>query len=224
MLCARWAQAPAAEARVVRRPKELALSQSRRWASLSVPERWLLGTAIAWCALLVSYDVFGLELASWRAQSVLYLLFCLVPIAMVVLTFRVRRGAPRVIAVTVAVLLAVLGLLPATCAGLELTYLGYPANPFFEPIGRLPFLRGELVLYRTDCGAPCTFGLVLRQERQVLPGIREARDLASWSDADTATMTLLSPGLVRVELIAFRTAPGRAKLTDVPLRQSLIWP
>jgi hypothetical protein len=79
----------------------------------------------------------------------------------------------------------------------------------FMPLRRLPLERGgRLVVYQTNCGATCSFGVVVRHERVLMPGVlllvRNVFSRYGWDDA-------------RVEV----TAPDRAIMegSEVRLRR-----
>ena len=61
-------------------------------------------------------------------------------------------------------------------------------NGAFDPIRRLDLGASRLVLYRTNCGATCAWGLVLRQERALAPGISIVREVGSWHRAYDAVL------------------------------------
>jgi hypothetical protein len=122
-------------------------------------------------------------------------------------------------------LLMLLAALPATCALFELTSATTEdRDPGFEPTLRRPLQHGELVLYRTDCGAPCSFGLVLRQERPLMPGLQLARTIWSWSPADSATIDVLPTGRVRVVAAPYGERRPNPIVAEIPLRKWLILP
>jgi hypothetical protein len=193
-------------------------------ARLSVQERWLVGTAGVWLALLAANRVFGVQLTSWKAQSVLKFAFWLVPFVLLGLAFYVRYRPVKIIVVVLAALLALVAVLPATCAGVGLSDLSNSADPTFRPIGRLSSPYGTLVLYRQDCGWPCSIDVVLLQQRALLPGIEEAGFLAGWFQADTATMTLADSGHARVTVHSLASGRDSTIVSVVRLRRSLIWP
>jgi hypothetical protein len=70
----------------------------------------------------------------------------------------------------------------------------------FDPIQRIPVPDGsEVVMYRTDCGATCSFGIVLRHETSVGSPLRVVRELWSSYPADTADVHLVDAHTLTVE-------------------------
>jgi len=195
------------------------------WQRLIRAERALLVLAAAWAALLILSVVMGLELESWKPQKVMTLAFWLAPFGLLVLALNIRRSRLRVLVIVGTSMLVAVAVLPLGCAGLQVASMrAAQFDPSFEQRLRQPTPHGDLVLYRTNCGAMCPYGLVLRQERRVLPGLRLARRLASWNPADSATLTVFSPDSVRVELAPYGSRRLQASVEDVGLRTWLIVP
>ena len=55
-------------------------------------------------------------------------------------------------------------------------------------------------VYRTNCGVPCDFGVVVRHERPFLPGLLVVRELGIWNHADDAALRLV-PGGIEVTIV-----------------------
>ena len=56
----------------------------------------------------------------------------------------------------------------------------------------------QVVAYRTDGGATTDFGIVVRQQRRLMPGLLVVRDLYSEYDAHDARLEVAGPAAVRV--------------------------
>jgi hypothetical protein len=54
-------------------------------------------------------------------------------------------------------------------------FQGYDSS--FQPIGTAPMDGYRVTIFRTDCGATCSWGVALRQERQLVPGVLLVRTL-----------------------------------------------
>jgi hypothetical protein len=193
---------------------------------LTPAERWFVLLASGWTAFALLHWGFGLEFEFWKAQKVLMLVFWLTPFAFVQLSTQIRRSRLRVATILVSSVLAVLSFLPAGCAALDVSGLsGEISDLGFESRPRQPTPAGDtLVLYRTNCGALCPYGLVLRQERRLGPGVRIARVIAEWYEADSATLTFLSPQLVRLDIAPYGSRRRTPSVQNVPLRGSLWLP
>jgi hypothetical protein len=206
--------------------REIGMSPNAFLQRLAPAERWLVFFASGWIALAVLHWVFGLEFEFWKAQKALMLVFWVTPFAFVVLSTQVRSGRVRVAAILVSSLLAMLSFAPASCAALEFSSMpAEPADLGFETILHQHTSAGDdLVLYRTSCGAVCPASLVLRQERRVVPGVQAARVIAEWHPAHSATLTFLSPQLVRLDIAPYGSRRPAPLVQNVRLRSSLLLP
>jgi hypothetical protein len=201
------------------------MNVSSIWGGLTTVERILLFWTAMWATLLMVNMGLGVELESWKAQKILVLLFWLSPFAFLLLALNIRRSRWRWFAIPATGLLMLVAVLPAACTGMDVA-LFVPTeqrDPGFEPVLRQHNGSSDLVLYRTDCGAVCSFGLVLRQERRIAPGVRIARRLANWYPAQTATLNALSPGLIRVNVDPYGDRRPDPIVEDVRLRRSVLW-
>ena len=87
-------------------------------------------------------------------------------------------------------------------------------NYAFEPIRALALGPSRVRVYRTNCGATCDFGVVVRQERRLVSGVLLVRDLGQWSHAKDAVV-VPAPGGVQVRIVPTsaryegRTGPQR---------------
>ena len=194
------------------------------WRRLSLRERLFVSSVSLWIALPLLATTLGLELESWKAQRVLTLLFWLAPLALLGFSLALPRSRWRWIAISSMSLLTAASILPVSCAENEVASMQGAATDYsFEPILRQPHGGSELVLYRTNCGAPCSFGLVLRQQRRLFPGLRMTSQLGSWYPADTATLTWPSSELVRVAVAPYGERRPNPTITDVRVHTSLLW-
>lgn len=197
---------------------------SRSWDRLSQVERLLVAALMLWVTLFAVADLLGVQFESWRAQRVGSLFFWLMPLFLWALAFRVRPGPWRGAATISTGLLVTISLLPAACAGLEVTDVSREEDLRFEPVWRQQQGASALVLYRTNCGATCSFGLVLRQERRVVPGLRMVRHLGDWYPAYSATLSRILPNEIRVDVPPYGDRRPNPIIDTVWLPTSLLWP
>jgi hypothetical protein len=91
----------------------------------------------------------------------------------------------------------------------------------FEPIARYERVSPPLIVYRTNCGATCSYGIVVRAERRLLPGLLFVRNVFTDSPADTAVVRVLPDHRVEIAV------PFRKGIRDLTGRRdtlSLPWP
>ena len=81
-----------------------------------------------------------------------------------------------------------------------LSVVGDGTDRSFEPLGIVPVEGGRVGVYRTNCGATCNFGVAVRQERPLLPGVLLVRRLSGFYPAAQATFEALGTRTVRVSV------------------------
>jgi hypothetical protein len=196
---------------------------SRSWAGFSRRERLLLVLLTLW-ALFPLASVFGVGFESWRVGKVASFLFWLTPLLLLVLATQVRQRSWRIVATASMTFLVFLSAFPACFASVELTDMSHEQDPEFEPIWNQQRGASKLVLYRNNCGATCDFGLVLRQERRIAPGLRLVRFLESWYRAYAATVIPISPNRLRVEIAPYPDDRAKPIIDTVMINPSFFWP
>lgn len=154
------------------------------------------------CLGLFGLNTFGgVELTSWRAQALGQLvLWAVAPAALLGLAATIVHRGLRVSLVILASLVCVVCFVGV---GASLLIDGVPhgdIDPSFQPVSRTAIGPSTLVLYRTNCGAPCSFGLVLQQEWRLVPGVKVARRLGDWYPADTAALRAIDSHTLRVDI------------------------
>jgi hypothetical protein len=105
------------------------------------------------------------------------------------------RRLTRVALLPVVVLSALAALV---CGLWLLAALASGADRSFELVDQLDTPAGMVRAYRTNGGAMTSFGIVVRHERSVLPGLRIVRDIYWAYPQDDVALTLLTDGHVRV--------------------------
>jgi hypothetical protein len=105
--------------------------------------------------------------------------------------------------------IAVLMLLPLLCysavAGLLESFIASDTyrtgvNPGFEPVARANMDGYAVAIYRTNCGAPCSYGIYLLQEKRIEPGILLVRSLPNFYPADNATYQVIGKDTLLVQV------------------------
>ena len=72
-------------------------------------------------------------------------------------------------------------------------------NTAFEPIHLIRTSRGDVRAYRTNGGATTSFGIVVRQERVLFPGLKVVRDIYHAYPAYDVPIEMLPDGQVMVD-------------------------
>jgi hypothetical protein len=147
-----------------------------------------------------------LRLDSQAANNFVFLVALALPWVALALAQPALRGRHR-IAHFAALAPLLLYTLPAgTCAaGTTADAAGDGVDGSFAPIRTVSLGASRVRVYRTNCGAPCDFGLVVRHERPVLPGLLLVRDLAGWYHAADAR---LAPDRAAVRVTVTDTSRG----------------
>jgi hypothetical protein len=166
----------------------------------------------------LNWRVPALRLVSPMANGFGLLLIFACPLVAVVVGQRVLSGRSRVLfalALAPVVAYSVL-MLPLILMGAITSNPGKP-EPSFLPITSAAARGSHLVLYRSNCGATCNFGVVLRQERRVAGAFLLVRDVASWYPADTGTLMPLGDDRVAVHVRYLGADSIRATRTPADL-------
>jgi hypothetical protein len=128
---------------------------------------------------------------SWQTANLVFgtALFTL-PLVLPLLVLRLNaRRLPRILAaIIIAPFVAVsllVALLTGSCAQ-DSRANGF--DPSFEPIAVLPVSGSQVTAYRTNGGAMTRFGIVVRHERPILPGLLLVRNVFGAYPASEATL------------------------------------
>jgi hypothetical protein len=122
--------------------------------------------------------------------------------------------------------IAIVLLLPMLCfsaAGLLFYGLiapdafGTGVNPSFERIANVPMGTYSVGIFVSDCGAVCSPGIDLRQEKQIIPGILLVRALSGFDDADKATYKVIGQDTLRIDIPPIHSDNER-KVVWIPAR------
>lgn len=128
----------------------------------------------------------------------------MLPITLMILTFSIRWTWLKWIARVVAVLIFLPMALFAVFALLQLiSGVMASTDTSFEKIAKLNGNHGTYRLYRTNGGAMTSFGLVLRREHAILPGLKLVTVLRSYYPASDATLESISNGRGRLTVAPY---------------------
>lgn len=119
---------------------------------------------------------FASALANWIALGGMQL----IPIALFALSLSTGALWTRALRAIALIPIVVVAAIFASCAAFEgASIVARGTSPSFERLSSIPFSNGGLTAYRTNGGAMTSFGIVVRQECVLLPGILRVRDV--WS-------------------------------------------
>lgn len=163
------------------------------------PQRWtraakFVGLPLAGFALLQFDSVypfvrFSNELANVFVGTTSYLL----PFVAMIFALIIPRHWWSKVIITLV-------LLPLSLLCLMVCLLGSPTigdilrtgvNGEFELINRASMGGYSVGIYRTNCGATCSFGIYPLQEKQIIPGVLLVRALGGFYPADNAAFKIL---------------------------------
>ena len=162
------------------------------------------------------------RLDSALANHVAFLVAMLVPLFALLLEPEVASHVDRWLTRLPLIPFALVGLLlsaPTAVGIYETARVG--ADPGFMPIARYEVAPLRFVVYRTKCGVTCSYGIVIRAESPLVPGLLFVRNVYKAYPADTAALRPL-PGH-RLEV----AVPSRGSVLDRTARHETItlpWP
>jgi hypothetical protein len=102
------------------------------------------------------------------------------------------------VVVTLPILLVSLPLLFVTAVDSAGVLLQGYSNAMI-PLGRTDLRNGRVSLYQTNFGATTAYGVLLRHDRQLIPGLRWTRNVKGWYPAETGKLIRVGDNAVVVE-------------------------
>ena len=145
------------------------------------------------------YEVFRF---SWPALNAVALLAGLaLPLVALVLGGGRLTGVWRVASYVVLFPAVIYSLFCGFFVTMQLLFtLGDGGDRSFERLGAVPVEGGRVGIYRTNCGPTCNYGVAVRHERKLLPGVLLVKRLKGFYPAGLATVEALGPRTVRVSV------------------------
>lgn len=166
-------------------------SRSHRDASIVV------GLVALYSFGLFNYWVPILRFTSPLANSLAFAALQIVPLTLAAAA--VSSGSWWARALTGAVLLPVVAVAVVfgSCAAIQSTFIiADGADASFERLEVVPLAAGHLAIYRTNGGATTSFGVSVRHECRLVPGLLRVRNVWSKNPAYTVRAQTLSSDLV----------------------------
>jgi hypothetical protein len=182
--------------------------------------RWAVALTLISLLALFNWRVPVLRLEDFRANQLVLVVLLLLPIPAAVLFAAGLGSWRRAIVLAALIPLLVLDSCNALLVSLDLSTRFYESvDHSFEPIASSQFASSRVVLYRTNCGATCAFGLEARQERAVIPGfLNVVRVLGKWYPGSEGDVVRINPRRARVVTngIPHSAIPERSEFTLRP--------
>lgn len=142
----------------------------------------------------------------------LILLLGAVPASLIGLGTSLRSRWVQWPTVTLGLLLLLpMGLFTLVCGFDAIFNSVHGGDAAFKQIAELQTPEAAYRVYRTDGGAMTDFGLVLRREHTVLPGVRLVSVLMAQYHAADAKLDLAPGGMVRIRVMRYGKQPGFAR-------------
>lgn len=163
----------------------------------------------------------GIEFESWHLRQWVSFLFYWAPLFLFIVAFSMRRTWWRIAAIVISAILTLLAIIPALVVTITIVLSGGEAMQ--EEISRQTFDKSDLVLYRTNCGAMCSYGLILQQEKHLLPGLRLTRWLGAWDPAKEAKIDVISSEQIHIEVAPYESKRLEPIHEDIYLPHTFLW-
>lgn len=161
----------------------------------------LLGIATGICLIMLNWRRAFLRLEPAYLNNLVFGATCLSPWLAAFLVHPFRHLAARVALRTISIGGGV-ALLPLA--------IGSFSGRGWADLGTIDTDRHIVKLYETDCGAPCSFGVAVRQQRRLIPGIVLVRDLEGFYPAAAPAYTVINRDSIRIDVPAYGgRAPAR---------------
>ena len=170
---------------------------------------WIVGLLVVWYAFYHNARFPVLRFPHPTANYVIVAMAMLLPGAALLLADTLRSMILRVvvgICTGLACLPAALYLLLAF-VGVVTTVFRGGVDGGFEPIQAVAVDRSILRVYRTNGGATTAFGIVVRQEMTIAPGVRLVRNVYSAYPADTAQVGAVTRRAAVIDADTVRLRP-----------------
>jgi len=155
---------------------------------------WIL---ICFVSLQLNAHFPVLRFSSRAANEIAFLASCGLPWVALVFGFSLQNAWNRFVCIALVPTLlwsvvAADGTLIAAGAG-------------FEPVARMKAGSSAIAIYRLNGGATTDFGLLIRQEWRIIPGLELVRDLDLFYPAYSAAPEIIDPNTVLIRVAPYET-------------------
>lgn len=193
----------------------IVISADSGWRLCKVGILFLLAT---YAAVMLNWRLEILRLTSEYANDVGFLIAQGLPLlALPLYLWRGRRRKHRAILLLLQLSIIISLLFGClTFVGLKLGYLGTDAA--FEKIRSVSTGSAEVAVYRTNGGATTAYGVIVRHQKLILPGLLLVRRLLSAYPATDAVPVMQENDVVQITVAGLRPTTQTFRL-----RRSVLW-
>jgi hypothetical protein len=179
------------------------------------------GLAVVYVLGMLNFSTPVLRLTWPQANAFAFAVLQLIPFILLFLVLSADPFSERVLLIVLLLPAVAFGGFAGSCSIIDCETMGRGKDPSFEPIEEVPVSAGRLVVYRTNGGATTSFGIAVRQECQLLPGLRRVRPVWGLYPAYSARIRVLAP-----DRVAFSSPPyedRRPKETVEEVKLAPFW-
>jgi hypothetical protein len=144
--------------------------------------RLIFASAVFLYVLLLILHFVGIEFESVKVAHNFSLIYIRIPLFLsVLLAFYVKRGALKILTYSILAFVLLISIIifffwMITYYDIEETGVDLAR----EKIHAIHLANKDLVVYRTNCGATCSFGLEVNEERTLISGIKYSKNILSF--------------------------------------------
>lgn len=179
--------------------------------ALSLAVIWVLGMLNFWTPVI--------RFSSALANTFTFGALQLIPMALLILALMRGPWWARLVAGLVLLPIASVTSFLGFAAAVESASIArHGIDRSFEQIEVVPLTAGYLASYRTDGGATTSYGIVIRQECRILPGLLRVRTIWGVYPAFEVRTDLLSPDRARFSSPAYGDGRPQETVAEVPLK------
>jgi hypothetical protein len=161
--------------------------------------RCYIGLLIAYIGILVNWRAEVMRFESPAVNYVVMLIGLAVPIALVPLAFGFKGWGRKIVGAIFPLLLIPLSLLLGMFSWIMLADISNTGiDSSFERLECIQLPHSRVTVYRTNGGATTDFGVALRHEMTLLPGVLLVRRIESLYPAYEAKVTTSGGNIVKV--------------------------
>lgn len=141
----------------------------------------------------------------WLNYAAFILFVLALPLALLWLAFHIHKGPKRWIVISLVIIVLLPAALPVLFATIDLTdTFKTGVDLSFERINEVKSDNSYYRLYRTNGGATTSYGLVLRKEQSLLPGLKVVKVLKNFYPAYDGRFEPTTPDKMRLIILPYK--------------------